>query len=86
MVKKRGEYGSNMIRVTVRFWTNNVGTLDKKVAWESGVVYLNANKYRELKPQMERFDKLDDMLGAVKEVLKKGGIKLKPNPKNFIEL
>lgn len=83
---KRGEYGSNMIRVTVRFWTNHVQTQDKKVASEAGVAYLNANKHRGIKPHMERFDTLTKMPDAVKAVLKKGGIKLKYYSKNYVPL
>ena len=86
MAERKAEYGSNMITVTIRFWTNNVETRDLKVAWESGVAYLNANKHRGIKPVMERFWTLQEMPNAVKEVLKSGGIKLKPNPKEYLKL
>jgi len=77
---------SKMIRVAVKFWTNNTGTRDKKVAWESGTAYLYANKSKGIVQQFERFETLGDMPKAVKTVLKKGGIKLRPTSKNFVEL
>jgi hypothetical protein len=82
---KRGEYGSNMIKVTLRFWTNYTNTTDKKVANESGVAYLNGNKFRGIKPQMERFWGFHNMPKAVIEVLKKGGVKLRPDADNYID-
>ena len=82
---KRGEYGSNMIKVIIQFWTNNIETTDKKVAWESGVAYLNGNKYRGIKPKMERFWAFEDMPKAVIKVFKEGQIKLKPLTEKYID-
>lgn len=77
---------SKMIRVAVKFWTNNTGTRDKKVAWESGVAYLYANQSKGISQKMERFETLEEMPNAVKTVLKQGGVKLRPTSKNYVKL
>ena len=84
--KKKGEYGSNMVKVTLQFWTNNVpARADKKTAWESGVIYLNANKSKGIKSDMERFGNVGEITPFLKTILKRNGIKLISTNK-FVEL
>lgn len=87
MAKKDSDYGSKMIKVSIRFWTNNINERDKKVAWEAGVVSLNANKSKGIPAQpLVRFENLEELPDAIKKALKQGDIKLKPNPKNYVKL
>ena len=72
-----------MIKVGIRFWTNNLpeGT-DKKTAWKSGVIYLYKNESKGIKPKMERFDDISrDFLDNLFELLNEQNIKLIEVPK-----
>ena len=49
--KERGAYGKNMIRFTVKFWTNDLPpTADKKTAWQRGGITLLKNETKNIKP------------------------------------
>ena len=80
---KRGKYGQNMIKLAIRFWTNNLpdGT-DEKTAWKSGVIYLYKNELKGIKPSMARFNDIKgDFMENLFELLKKQNIKLIEVPK-----
>lgn len=76
--KKRGKYGQNMVKLAIRFWTNNLpsGT-DEKTAWKSGVIYLYKNESKGIKPDFVRFDDIKvDFLEKLFSLLNKNKIKL----------
>ena len=80
--QERGAYGKNMIKLALRFWTNDLpkGT-DEKTAWNKGVIYLYANKNKGLKPDMERFDSIEEITAKLLILLKRNDIKLIETPK-----
>ncbi len=62
------------IGITVRFFTNDlprrVGKkMDSTPFWTCGNVHLEANKTKNIKPQNEIFNYLDDIPRAIKVVL-----------------
>ena len=75
-----------MLHMGIRFWTNGVPSKDKKTAWESGVVYLYLDKDKGIKPDMERFNTIEEITPAIKKILKRNGIKLAANKVKFIFL
>ncbi|MBU2503565.1 MAG: hypothetical protein KJ879_00725 [Nanoarchaeota archaeon] len=84
MVKKeRGPYGKNMIKVAIRFWTNNLPKgADKKTAWKGGALYLYKNDHKDIKPAMIMFDDInDDFQKKLFKLLNDQGIKLVEVPK-----
>ena len=83
MNKKRGPYGQNMIKLAVRFYTNDLpdGT-DEKTAWKGGVIYLYKNELKNIKPDKKRFRDIRlDFMENLFELLKKNNIKLIETPK-----
>ena len=83
MNKKRGAYGENMIKVGIKFWTNNLPEgADKKTAWKSGTIYLYKNDTKGIKPYLERFSDINkDFMKNLFKLLKKQEIKLIDVPK-----
>lgn len=76
--KLRGPYGQNMIKVSIRFWTNNLpkGT-DSKTAHDSGAIYIYKNEHKGIKPSMTHFKDINiDFLPKLFKLLKKEDIKL----------
>ena len=81
--KERGPYGKNMIKLAIRFYTNNLPEgVDKKTAWKGGVIYIYKNETKDIKPRMERFRDINkDFLPALFKLLKEEDIKLIEVPK-----
>lgn len=78
--------GKKMIRLSVRFWTNNIargkGNVRAKHAWSSGVVKLEPNAghgIRAGKPAV--FRSLLELGSAIEKSLIAGGIRLHPSAK-----
>jgi hypothetical protein len=77
------EYGENMIRLSVRFWTNDIadgkGNVLPKHGWTSGVVKLEKNSLHGIrggKPVV--FRGLLEIGSAIEKALIAGGIQLHP--------
>lgn len=90
MPKGRGEdlKGKKMIRLSVRFWTNNIadkkGTVRPKHGWSSGVVKLEANPQHGIKAGKPFvFRSLLEMGSAIEKSLIAGGIRLHPSDKTL---
>ena len=81
----KNEYGSKMIKVALRFRTNDVPNKKEKVAFESGTAYLYRNTSRGRKADDIGFITLEDILPKLKGLLKRNDIKLISNGK-FVEL
>lgn len=74
---KRGEYGKNMIRFTIKFWTNNLpNNSDKKTAWSSGVISLLKNEFKDLKPDLIFFRDLEEFTEKFQEIIDRNEITL----------
>lgn len=78
--------GKKMIRLSVRFWTNNIaetkGAVRPKHGWSSGVVKLEANPQHGIqagKPFV--FRSLLELGSALEKSLISGGIRLHPSAK-----
>ncbi len=83
MKRTRGKYGKNMIKLAIRFYTNDLpDTADKKTAWKGGVIYLYKNEEKGIKPAMKRFRDINrDFMPSFFELLKENDIKLVEVPK-----
>lgn len=84
---QRGKYGKNMIRFTVKFWTNNLPIgVDKRTAWQSGVITLLKNEYKDIKPDMIFFRNLSEFTDRFQELLNRNKITLidRPPKEKFI--
>ena len=81
--QKRGEYGTNTIKLGVKFWTNNLPEgADKKTAWKSGTIYLYDNKTKKIGHDMIRFNDINaDFMEKLLGLLRNNGIKLIEIPK-----
>lgn len=80
------EYGSDMIEVKLRFWTNNIsetkGQLVPKHAWAAGNVRVEPNDAHGIKPRKpEQFHTLLDIGAAIEKVLIEHGIVIHPSRK-----
>lgn len=74
---KRGEYGKNMIRFTIKFWTNDLPkNSDNRTAWGSGVITLLKNEYKDLKPDMIFFKNLEEFTEKFQKLIDKNKITL----------
>ena len=77
------QQGKKMIRLTVRFWTNNIadkkGTVRPKHAWTSGVVKLEGNSLHGIKGgEPIVFRGLLEIGRAIEQALISGEIRLHP--------
>jgi hypothetical protein len=79
------EYGKKSIKVTLYFWTDNLGGEGKilpKHAWDSGMVYVGANKeHRISKTKNVRFPSLPQIGESVKKAVMEAGVILHPSPR-----
>ena len=85
---KRGKYGEKMIKLAVRFWTNDLpkGT-DKKSAWMSGVIYLFKNESKGIRPDKIRFENVkEELMDKLFILLKRNDIKLVKRVKEEFEV
>ena len=78
--------GKKMIRLSVRFWTNNIargkGKVLAKHAWSSGVVKLESNAGHGIKAGRPFvFRSLPELGSAIEKSLIAGGIRLHPSAK-----
>jgi len=91
MIKKeRGPYGKNMIKFTIKFWTNNLPkNADSKTAWASGTIHLLKNEIKGIKPDMVFFNNLEEFPKKFQGLIDKNNIKLvvheKLSIRKFIE-
>lgn len=72
-------WGYNMIRVSVKFWTDNLprtAKADDKTAWAKGVITLPTNSHRGIKSDLIHFNNIDELMPKLKELLKRNDIKL----------
>lgn len=82
---KKLDWGKNMIKVTVRFWTDHLpsGTTKqfdwKKTAWEFGKIELNANDQRDIKGDEIMFNALEEFMPKFAELFKRNNINLVKN-------
>ena len=80
--KERGPYGKNMIKLSVKFWTNNLPKeADSKTAWASGTIHLLKNELKGIKPKMAFFNNLEEFPARLQKLLDDEGIKLVYVPK-----
>lgn len=81
------EWGKKMIKISVQFWTNNLpkGT-DNKTAWASGAIHMTANKHRGLKHNHIFFNRMEDFMPKLHELLKRNGVKLIKPPEKYVEV
>lgn len=81
---REAEYGSRMIEVRVRFWTDSIadgkGKIRPKHAWSNGVVRLASNASHGIKPKNPRpFNSISELSMAIEKVLIEHGVKIHPN-------
>lgn len=83
MKRKRtmAEHGEKTIRITIRFWTNNIskkpGYVVKKECWDKGVVNVGTNKAHGLKMGKPiHFNSFMDIPSKIARLLKMHNIKL----------
>jgi hypothetical protein len=78
---KRGE---KTIKVTLNFWTDGIGGEGKvvpKQAWDSGMVYVAANKTHGISTKGNvRFSSLPEIGESVRKALRAAGVRLHPSP------
>lgn len=75
---KEIKQGDKTIKLSIKFWTNNLPTNNLKVAWNSGVVHVMANRSRGIRSMLNpiHFNSLDEkecgktLIEAIIEVLK----------------
>lgn len=80
---KEAQWGSRMIELRVRFWTDNLaggrGRIRPKHAWGGGVVRMSPNRAHGVTPKNPRpFNSMGDMVAVIERVLVEHGIKLHP--------
>jgi hypothetical protein len=74
-------WGKKMIKVTIRFWTDGLGTdADKKTAWEYGTLTINANNQRGIYADHVFFNTLNDLTKQLGQLLKRNEITLRKRP------
>lgn len=84
--KERGPYGKNMIKFTVKFWTNNLPkNADSKMAWASGTIHLLKNELKGIKPRMIFFNNLKEFPRKMQKLIDDGGIQLVETPKFVVK-
>lgn len=85
MAKKRGPYGERMIKVTVRFFTDEVPPeKGLKTAMAKGRISLAPNEYRGIKRDTIFFNGYDQFMQKFKELRERNGIKLL-RPEKIVE-
>ncbi len=70
-------HGDKMIAFKVRFWTTNL--TNKKMAWNKGAITVVTNRSRGLRNTPENhvfFRSIEELPGAIREILKKNDIAL----------
>ena len=77
------EWGSRMIEIRVRFWTDSLtegrGRIRLKHAWSGGVVRMSPNRTHGITPKNPRpFNSIGKMAAVIERVLSEHGIKLHP--------
>lgn len=85
--KQRGPYGKNMIRLTVKFFTNNLPKgADEKTAWVTGVIHVLKNELKGIKPKQIFFRDLEDFPKKMQQILDESGIRLIEVPKEKFDI
>src|SRR5687768_2493629 len=81
--EREAVYGTKMIEVKLRFWTDDIaadGKILPKHAWTSGVVRMGANTSHGIKARKPKpFNSLLDIGAVVEAVLLAHGIQLHPS-------
>ena len=80
------QWGSRMIEVSVRFWTDSIaageGKIIPKHAWTARMVHVKGNKSHDLSPgALQPFNSIAELPAAIEEALTQSGIQLHPSPK-----
>lgn len=81
---KEAQWGSRMIELRVRFWTDDLadgeGRIRPKHAWTGGVVRMSPNRSHGIKPGNPRpFNSMGDLASIIERVLIEHGVKLHPS-------
>lgn len=79
MTSEEGEiqWGKKMIKVSIHFWTDGLPKgVDKKTAWATGAIHMMANKQRGIKHNHVFFNRKEDLLSKLQELLDKNNVKL----------
>ena len=75
------EHGDKTIKLSIKLWTSNIPTNNRKVAWNRGVVHIMANRSRGIRPKVNPipFNSFEELTNSVIKLLKEEGITiLKP--------
>ena len=76
----KANHGEKTIKVTLNFWTDNFAVKGKVVpkhAWDSGLLYVAANKTHGIPTQRSvRFSSLSDVGESVRKALREAGVRL----------
>ncbi|MCD4666816.1 hypothetical protein K8R47_03330 [archaeon] len=78
-MKTKLPWGYNMIKISIKFWTNNLPKdkdVDDKTSWDSGVLTIPKNTHRKLDLDSIMFNSLEEIIPKLKVLLKRNGIKL----------
>ena len=75
MTEKRRKWGERMIKFSVQFFTDQLPTgTDNKTAWAIGTIHLVANKSRGIKHDHVFFNKKEDFLVKLQELMDRNGV------------
>ena len=77
-------HGEKTIKVTLNFWTNQhakKGKVVQKHAWDSGLLYVAANKTHGIRNQKSvRFSSLSNVAESISKALREAGVTLSESP------
>ena len=78
MVKKdKLPWGSRMIKVEIKFWTNDIPKkFGKNTCWGHGVVTLVPNKVRGIEGELVPFNNSQEIIPKINDLMKKNNIKM----------
>jgi hypothetical protein len=83
--EKKAKWGERMIKVEIKFFTNDLpkGTkVDERTAWFKGLVKLSKNASRGIKPTKLNFNSKAELLPKLNQLLQDNNINLvKPSKK-----
>ena len=75
--KEKLPWGSRMIKVEIKFWTNDIPKKwGKNACWNHGVVHLTSNNARGIKGEVIPFNDSTEIIPKINELLKKHEIKM----------
>lgn len=78
MTERKVPYGERTIEVRLRFWTNDIASMEGHVVpkhcWDSGFAILVENEGHGLEPGKRAFRSIAGIGSAVEALLEKGGV------------